>query len=125
MDIPISDDGFLNTLRLINGGALVDDLDRSLIKGVAAIFDHGGKAEITLKLKLARIANMDTAVNVTPDVIVKLPKGEQPSKALFVTRGHGLSDHYQEQQGLPLGPETERPSAKLAVIDPATGEIES
>ena len=92
MDIPISDDGFVNTLRLINGGALVDDLDRNLMKAVAAIFDHGGKAEITLKLKLARIANMDTAVNVTPDVIVKLPKGEQPSKALFVTRGHGLSE---------------------------------
>lgn len=123
MDIPISDDGFVNALRLINGGALVDDLDRDLIKAVSAILDHGGKAEITLKLKLARIANMDTAVNVTPDVVVKLPKGEQASKALFVTHGHGLSDQYQEQQGLPLGPETDRPRAKLATIDPTTGEI--
>ena len=125
MDIPISDDGFINALRLINGGTLVDELDRELIKAVSAIFDHGGKAEITLKLKLARIGNMDTAVNVTPDMIVKIPKAEQPSKALFVTPGHGLSDQYQEQQGLPLGPETDRPRAKLVTIDPTTGEIPS
>ena len=125
MNIPISDDGFVNALCSINTGELVHELDRSLIKAVRAIFDHGGKAEITLKLKLARIPNMDTAVNITPETVVKLPKEEMPSKALFVTRDHGLSDQYQEQQGLPLGPETERPRAKLAPIDPTTGEIQS
>ena len=125
MDIPISDDGFLTTLRLINGGAVVAELDSSLIKGVSAIFDHGGKAEITLKLKLTRIKNMDTAVTLTAEVTQKLPKGEPASKAFFVTPSCGLSDQPQEQQALPLGPETERPRAQLTAINPATGEIQS
>lgn len=123
MDIPISEDGFINAVRSINGGALVEELDREMIKAVQAIFDHGGKADITLKLKLARIPNMETAVNITHDVIAKVPKEERPAKAMFVTAGSGLSDQYQEQQGLPLGSETERPRANLTSIDKKTGEI--
>lgn len=123
MDIPISEDGFINALRSINGGALVEELDREMIKAVQAIFDHGGKAEVTLKLKLARIANMDTAVTITPDVQTKVPKEERPSKAMFVTAGSGLSDQHQEQQGLPLGEETERPVTTLTTVDKKTGEI--
>lgn len=125
MDIPISDDGFINTLRLINGGAVVAELDASLTQSVAALFDHGGKAEIALKLKLTRIKNMDTAVTLTAEVTKKLPKEEPASKAFFVTPTCGLSDQPQEQKSLPLGPQTERPRAKLAVIDQDTGEIQS
>ena len=126
MNIPIAnDDGLINALRLINNGAVVVELDSRLTQSVAAIFDHGGKAEITLKLKLARIPNMDTAVNLTAEVTTKLPKGDPASKALFVTPTCGLSDHSQEQRKLPLGPETERPRAKLATIDTATGEIKA
>lgn len=121
----ISDDGFINALRVINSAAVVEDLDSRLIQAVSAIFDHGGKAEITLKLKLARIPNMDTAVNITAEVFTKLPKEKPASKALFVTRNFGLSDQPQEQRALPLGPETERPGAKLATIDTATGEIKA
>lgn len=123
MDIPISEDGFLNALRSMNGGALVEELDRELINAVQAIFDHGGKAEITVKLKLNRIANMETAVNITPDVIVKVPKEERPSKAMFVTAGSGLTDQYQDQKGLPLGDETERGTPTLTAVDTTTGEI--
>lgn len=125
MDISISDDGFVNTLRLINDGAVVAELDASLTQAVAALFDHGGKAEIVLKLKLTRIKNMDTAVTLTAETTKKLPKEEPASKAFFVTPTCGLSDQPQEQQRLPLGPETERQRAKLVIIDPATGEIQS
>lgn len=126
MNIPIAnDDGLINALSLINSGAVVVELDSRLTQSVAAIFDRGGKAEITLKLKLARIPNMDTAVNLTAEVITKLPKEKPASKALFVTPSCGLSDQPQEQQKLPLGPETDRPRAKLATIDTATGEIKA
>lgn len=123
MDVPISEDGFINAIRSINGGALVEELDREMIKAVQAIFDHGGKAELTLKLKINRIANLETAVNITPDVVAKIPKEERPSKAMFVTPGNGLTDQYQEQKGLPLGAETEKPRATLTTIDTRTGEI--
>lgn len=123
MDVPISEDGFINVLRAMNGGALIEELDREMINAVQAIFDLGGKAEVTVKLKINRIANMEAAVNITPDLVVKIPKEERPSKAMFVTPGSGLTDQFQEQRGLPLGEETERPAPKLTTVDTATGEI--
>jgi len=125
MEIEISPDGFINALKTINGGALIDELDRDIIKAVEAIFDNGGKADITLKLTLSRIANMETAVNIKHDVIVKLPKEDRPNQAMFVTAGSGLTDQFQKQDALPLGEQTERRVAQLTTVDKTTGEIKS
>lgn len=125
MEIEVSEDGFVNAIMAINGGALIDELDREMIKSVQAIFDNGGKADITLKLSLSRIANMESAVNIKHDVTVKLPKEERPNKAMFVTHGSGLTDQYQQQDKLPLGEETPRRGPTLASIDKSTGEIKA
>lgn len=105
MQVEISEDGFINMLMQQNGGAVIEELDRELIKGVGAIFDHGGNTNITLKITVKRIPNMDTAVSISHDVVAKHPKEERPAKAMFVTTGNGLADQVQEQQNLGLGQE--------------------
>lgn len=118
MEIEISEDGFINAVRSINGGALVEELDREMIKGVQAIFDHGGSSEITLKLKLSRIPNMETAVKIAHDVKANHPREDRPIKAMFVTKGSGLADQPQEQTGLDLGAPTE---SRRRNLSPVTG----
>jgi hypothetical protein len=103
MEVSISEDGFLNMLQSQNGGALVDELDREMVKGIQAIFDHGGTAELTIKLKFSRLREMETALSVKHDVVAKHPKEERPSRVMFITKGSGLSDDYQEQEKLDLG----------------------
>ena len=104
--VNISPDGFINMLMNQNGGALVDELDREMIKGNQAIFDHGGASSITLKIKLKKIPNMDTAVDIAHDVEAKHPKEDRPHGAMFVTPGSGLTDQYQKQESLGLGEES-------------------
>jgi hypothetical protein len=107
MQIEISEDGFINAVRALNGGAVIEELDREIIKAVQAIFDHGGSSEISLKLKISRIAGLEKAVRVGHDVSAKHPKEKRPEKAMFVSRGSGLTDQNQEQDPLPLGDEVQ------------------
>ena len=125
MEINISEDGFINMLQAQNGGALVDELDREMIKGVQAIFDHGGASEITVKIKLSRIPNMDTAVNIKHDVTAKHPKEDRPTKAMFISAGSGLTDDYQEQRGLPLGAPVDAKKPNLTPVSRLKGDSAS
>jgi len=111
MEIKVGDDGFIAMLRGINGGAVIDELDRELMAGVQAIFDNGGKSDITLKINLSRIKNMDQAVDIKHDVIAKHPREPRSSKAMFATRTHGLTDQFQDQQKLELTPSDPRRSS--------------
>ena len=110
--IEISEDGFLNLLRGLNKGAVVDELDRELIKGVGAILDHGGTSTITLKISVKRLKDLNSAVTISHDVAAKHPKEERPAKAMFVTHSNGLVDQQQDQGRLPLGEgkDQDRPS---------------
>lgn len=127
MPIPIevSDDGFLNMLRCLNGGAVVEELDRELIKGISAILDHGGSSSITLKISVKRIKNMEAAVTIEHDVVAKHPKESRPAKAMFLTHGNGVVDQPQHQQPLGLGEAsaprqnklTEESGSKIARLD--------
>jgi hypothetical protein len=103
-DISVSDDGFINALHNIKKGTVVGELDRELMNAVQAIMDNGGKASITLKIDISRIKNLDSAVTLKPSITVKLPKGEQPEQAMFVTGSCGLVSQNQEQLGFDMRP---------------------
>lgn len=106
MQIEISEDGILNMIRTINGGALLQELERELINSVGAILDHGGKATINVKFSFTRIKNLEKAIDIGHDVSVTLPKEERAHAAMFVTRGNGLATQHQKQESLPLGEAT-------------------
>ncbi|ALO46603.1 hypothetical protein [Pseudohongiella spirulinae] len=113
LPIEISEDGFLNMLRGLNKGAVIEELDKELIKGVGAILDHGGSSQITLKINIKRLRDLESAVTITHDVAAKHPKEDRPAKAMFVTHGNGLVDQQQEQGALPLGEGKEHKRATL------------
>lgn len=100
--IEVSEDGFLNLLRCQNGGALVDELDRELIKGVGAVLDNGGTSKITLQISIKRIRELDRAMTILHEVKVSHPKEDRPSRAMFITAGNGLADQPAEQISLGL-----------------------
>jgi len=120
VQIEVSDDGFMNMLRGLNKGAVVEELDRELIKGVGAILDHGGSSTITLKISIKRIRDLESAVSITHDVVAKHPKEDRPVKAMFITSGNGLVDQQQEQPSLPLG--EGRPLTRSNLSEP-TGTV--
>jgi hypothetical protein len=118
MQVEISEDGFINMMRNQNGGALIDELDRELIKANQAVLDHGGKATITLKISLARIKHLEAAMDIGHDVVVSLPKEERPHSAMFLTTGNGLSAQFQKQESLQLGETAAPVTRKLETVQP-------
>jgi nicotinamidase-related amidase len=122
MEVNISPDGFINMLMQQNGGALIDELDRELIKGVDSILDFGGNSSITLKINVQRLKDLESAVMISHDVVAKHPKEDRPKKAMFITTGNGLSDQQQDQEELELGEPVFMASvSKLTAIE-KTGE---
>lgn len=117
MDITVSDDGFINMMKSINGGAVLDELDRAVIDSVSAILDNGGQAAITVKFTFSRIKNLEKAIDIGHDVAVKLPKEDRVHAAMFITNGNGLASQHQQQESLPLGGAIERPTKKLEPIE--------
>lgn len=120
MQVEISEDGFINMMRNQNGGALIDELDRELIKANQAVLDHGGKATITLKISVARIKHLEAAMDIGHDVTVSLPKEERPHSAMFLTRGNGLSAQHQKQESMQLDAPAAPVSRGLQTVQPIT-----
>ncbi|WP_339064776.1 hypothetical protein [Teredinibacter turnerae] len=123
MEIEISEDGFINMLRNHNGGALVDELDRELIKGISAIQDFGSETKVGVVFTIKRIKEMTTAVNIIPTVTKKHPE-EPPTKgAMFISRSNGLITQKQEQQQLQLEGNTIERKTTLAPINNPVSSI--
>jgi hypothetical protein len=104
MQIEISEDGFLNMLNTLNKGDIVAQLDDALMDAVQGLKDHGGKAEITLNIKISPIKSFATAVTITPDIKLKIPHGKQPENAMFINSSLGLVAQPQEQLSLEMKP---------------------
>lgn len=116
-EVIISPDGFINMLMMQNGGAVVDELDREMIKGIQAILDHGGKADLTVKFSFTKIKNLEGAMSITHDVAFKHPKEKRPEKAMFLTPGNGLSDQQQDQGSLDLEHSTPATVSHLKTVN--------
>jgi len=125
-NINISEDGFMNMLNNQNGGALVDELNRELAKGVGAVLDNNGKSTITLKISIQKISGMDKGMVIKDDVTVSHPKEVRPSSAMFVSNGNGLLIQPQAQTTFNLDQSTGEILDPLAdSVDPIKSTIEA
>jgi len=111
VEISISPDGFIQMLRNQNGGALVEELEREMVKGIGAVLDHGGVATLNLTLKFARIPSMDKGMAIKHDVKTNFPKEVRLESAMFLSDGNGLLTQPQEQATMALEPAIVEPSA--------------
>ena len=117
LEIAVSPDGFLNMLHKQNGGHLIDELNTELAKGVGAILDHGGKSEITLKIKLSGAVGVERGITIIHDVITKHPREARPAKTMFVSPGNGVLNAPAEQGELGIGEQVEAVQGGLEKTD--------
>lgn len=115
-ELKVSPDGFVNMLASLDKGLVVEELDRELVKAIQSITDFGGASTITLKIGIKKMANMETAVVIGYDIIVKHPKEDRRLSSMFVVGGCGLVEDFQEQQSLELKDSVTRIGSKLTAI---------
>lgn len=114
VSITVSPDGFINMLNSQNGGAVVDELNRELLKGVGAVLDHGGKSSITLKINLSKSIGVERGITIDHDVTTKHPKEVRPAKTMFVSSANGLLDAPETQGSFELDESAEDSGSSLS-----------
>jgi hypothetical protein len=92
---PITD-----TLRLLEGGTLIDSLSEKLNNLVKHVYETGKPGEIILKLKVKRVSG--SALGITPTVEVKVPKEKPDETLLYATPDGNLTTEHPKQRSLEL-----------------------
>lgn len=124
VNILAAPDGILNLINGLLGGIVKEELDTELAKGVGGVLELGGKSEITLKLKVGRVAGSSQNVVIDYDVIAKHPKEDRQSKIMFVSTGNGVLENPEKQESLGLGEEIDndgRPA--LQAVEPKASSL--
>lgn len=94
MEISVKEKGYINTLMEINGGGLVEELDLAMSKSVSSLLDHGGTAEVALKITMHKIDDDDSSVQIKTEVELesKIPEFWKIKQTMFITPKLGLSE---------------------------------
>lgn len=90
---------FIDTLRELEAGELVEDLTDAQHAVVTAVESRGGTGELTLKLKFKMEGRQ---MQVKADVVSKLPKGTRGSSLFFITPEGNLERNGPSQRKLAL-----------------------
>lgn len=112
---PITD-----TLRLLDGGAFLDNASEELAQLVRRVDETGKAGQLTIKLEVKRASA--GAISIVPAVTAKVPEPKPDPTLLWATVEGNLTTDNPRQQKLDLRQvETAKP-AELRHVDPATGE---
>lgn len=103
----------LETLRDLRQGACLDDLAYAINQVVEAVVHHGGKGEVTLKLKIAPASKGEgNAMVVTDQIVTKTPDKNTAATIFFADDDHNLQRNNPRQPSLELRP-VQAPAADL------------
>jgi hypothetical protein len=101
-----------DTLREIREGGLLDDVAAAINSATREVRETGRKAEITVKLTIAKAGKHPYAVNVRDVIAVKLPERDRPESIMFITDDDNLQVQDPKQRTLDLkaveDPETKK-----------------
>lgn len=117
MEKPVPVRPFIDTLRDQRGGACHDELSVKLNDLVAAVRETGKTGELILKLKVAPAGSGKVmVVEVSDEIIVKLPQLPKPSTLFFPTEDNNLqrTDPRQKSFGLDVVDGGKAPAAETA-----------
>lgn len=102
---------FLQFLQDHRQGNLHEDLTRKLHELVGAVAEQKRGGKLTLTISIDPLENATGgAVEVSDDVVLKLPKPPAPSSVFFVTAGNNLSKTDTANPKLPLRSVGEQPA---------------
>lgn len=98
---PPPNNAFLETIRELNGGALLADLHRAMIDLVGDVrsVTKAGSLTLTINIGLAK-GNAETIL-VSEDIKVKAPKPDRQTTILFADNNNRLSRYHPNQPKLP------------------------
>lgn len=92
---------FVDTLRDVRGGGVIEDLDGKLQELVRAVQETGGSGQITLVVAVKPMRGSTEAVVVTDDIKSKLPVIKSAGTVMFPTPEGNLSRSHPKQEDLP------------------------
>ena len=111
---PITD-----TLRLLQGGMLLDRASDELAALVKGVDDTGKPGQLTITLKLKKASG---AIEIVADVKTKVPEQKPDSDLLWATVEGNLSVDNPSQRKLDLRV-AETKKVEVRTVDQDTGEI--
>jgi len=80
---------FLDALGDVHGGQLIEEADRHLRQVIAAVRERGGTSVLTLKIKVASVA--ENRVDVSGQVTAKVPPASYPPSIFFTDQDNSIS----------------------------------
>jgi hypothetical protein len=92
---------FVDTLREVRAGSVLEDLDINLQRLVQAVQSTGGAGEIVLKISVKPMKGSTEAVVVKDDIKTKLPEIGSSGTVMFPSPEGNLSRQHPKQDDLP------------------------
>lgn len=111
---PITD-----TLRLLQGGAFLDDCSDKLAEAVKSVDETGKAGKLTITLDLKKSGG---AIAIEAKVTNKVPEAKADADLMWPTVEGNLSLENPNQRKLDLHP-VQPTSRVIQHVDPSTGEI--
>ncbi len=111
---------FTDTLRILNAGAVAQELTDEFAELVAACNSTRKQGTLTVTLKLKPGRGESKTMEVEHEIKLKAPAFDRPADHLFIVNGNALVLSNPDQKKLDLR-EVRRDNAPL--IDGETGEI--
>lgn len=91
---------FATFLLETNKGRTHTELSLGLQELVAEVLRTGKPGSISLVVSVKPTAGMENAVNVTDQIVRKVPRGERATSMFFVTEDHELVRHNPNQPSI-------------------------
>lgn len=92
---------FVDTLRDVRGGEVLEDLSDKLQELVSAVQVAGAAGELTLKITVKPMKGSTEAVVVTDDIKCKTPVIKSSGTVMFPTPEGNLQRNHPKQDDLP------------------------
>lgn len=92
---------FVDTMRDVRGGEVLEDLSNKLQELVAAVQSTGGSGELSLKISVKPMKGSTEAVVVTDDIKCKTPVLKSAGTVMFPTPEGNLQRNHPKQDDLP------------------------
>lgn len=92
---------FVDTMREVRAGQVLDDLDAKLQELVQAVQSTGGAGELTLKISVKPMKGSTEACVVADDIKLKTPQIKSAGTVMFPTPEGNLSRKHPRQEEIP------------------------
>jgi len=92
---------FVDTMREVRAGQVLEELDTKLQQLVQSVQSTGGSGELVLKISVKPMKGSTEACVVTDDIKLKVPEIKNAGTVMFPTPEGNLSRKHPRQEEIP------------------------